>query len=222
MRDTQVDQSGQFARIPILSTALHCVAMTVLVFLRSSFGYLYLRPRSLLFGMGWAVALFSVYAWLEPGMWTRYRAVCVYGLTAFALYCFHLGHSVWQQTQRKAVNDQHSGTSHLLRLLPTPDEGKARFEFMVHLWGEPILVLALATVLRVFGFFRLPTWLTVAAFCLFASELTNYWLTLRREKRQTDMMEEAAEKGDAGTEGMDIPAPKATRKPPRKRGPSGS
>ncbi|MGB8169005.1 MAG: hypothetical protein WCF18_16020 [Chthoniobacteraceae bacterium] len=171
--------------------------------------------------MGWTVALFSVYAWLEPGMWARYRTVCVYGLTAFALYCFHLAYSVWQQTRKRAVNDQSSGRSHLWRFIPQPDEGRAELEFKLHLLGEPILVLAIATAFRLAKVPRLPAWLTFAAICLFASEFANYWLTLRREKRQEDMMTEAAEKGAAASEGMDIPAPKATRKPPRRRNSSG-
>jgi len=221
MKDAQVDQSGQFARIPFLSTALHCGAMTVLVFLRSSFGYLYLRPRSLLFGAGWTVILFTIYAANTPSVWRQYGAVCLFGVVATLFYASHLAFSMWQQTRDQGEHDQYSGTSHLSRLLKKGGSETSKFEFHLHLWGEALLVVIVATMLRTAGVSRLPTWLAFAAFCLFGAELTNYWLTIRRKKRQADMFADAEEVSEPAGGGMDIPPPKATRRPPRKRSGSG-
>ena len=41
--------AGGEQRIPILSPVIHCCAMTVLVFFRSSFGFSFLRPEKRLF-----------------------------------------------------------------------------------------------------------------------------------------------------------------------------
>ena len=73
MKDVQVPLAGGEQRIPILSPVFHCCAMTVIVFFRYSFGFEFLRPRSVFFAFSWAFVLFTVYAWNEPAVWAAYR-----------------------------------------------------------------------------------------------------------------------------------------------------
>jgi hypothetical protein len=90
MKDRQMPLDGGEPRILVLSAALHCAAMTVLVFLRSSFGFVFLRPKSVFFAISWAFVLFVIYAWCEPDVWAAYRSVCLFGVAAMLLYWTHL------------------------------------------------------------------------------------------------------------------------------------
>lgn len=47
MKDRQTEASPFQPRIPVLSFLLHCISMPVVVFLRSGFGFAYLRPNSI-------------------------------------------------------------------------------------------------------------------------------------------------------------------------------
>src|SRR5690606_22769981 len=78
MKDRQAEPSPSQPRIPLLSTLLHCVSMTVVVFLRSGFGFAYFRPRSVFLAGIWAFALFTVYAWNEPAVWQWSASLCVF------------------------------------------------------------------------------------------------------------------------------------------------
>ena len=216
MKDRQVDQSGQQARIPLLSAALHCVAMTGIVFLRSSFGYLYLRSKSVFLVFSWAFVLFSIYAWYQPGVWRAYGPVCVFGVAAVILYIVHLARAVVAQISKTAAHDQHSGTSHPVRLMrllgksPSPE-----FESKLHLWAEPGFILVAAGVLRFgFGEHHLSKWLFFVSVCLWLKEAINHWFTLRQRKRQEDIFDDAGETVEpSDSAGPHAPPPTATRKP---------
>jgi hypothetical protein len=201
MKDRQVEPSGVQPRIPVVSALLHCVSMTVLVYLRSSFGFVYLRPKSVFFAFSWAFGLFAVYAWDEPEVWREYRTVCLFGIGAVAFYCVYLLISLVRELYHTAEHDHYSGKSHPIRLMrwagrvPSP-----LVEMNVHLWAEPVAVVLAALALRlIFGEQHLSTWLVFAAFCLWCKEAFNYWHHLRQRKRQGDIL------GDAG-ESIEAPA----------------
>ena len=152
---------GAEPRIPFFSAALHCVAMTALVFLRSSFGFVYLRPKSVFFVFSWAFALFTIYAWIESAVWREYRSVCIFGVAAMTLYWIHLLVAFARQWGKQDQHDRYSGTSHGLRLMRK--EGMSptsRLEWKFHVLAEPAVVLFAAAGLRfVFGVSHLSSWL---------------------------------------------------------------
>ena len=90
MKDRQVPHTPAPPRIPFVSAVLHCVSMSVVVFLRSGFGYAYLRPRSIFFASSYAFGLFLIYAWNEPGVWEKTAEIRYYGLSVVGLYVLHL------------------------------------------------------------------------------------------------------------------------------------
>jgi hypothetical protein len=215
MKDRQIPLSGAEPRIPFVSDALHCITMTVLVFLRSSFGFVYLRPKSVFFAFTWAFVLFTIYAWNEPDVWRQYSIVCLFGIVAAGLYWIHLGLAFTIQWTNDAQHDRYSGTSHPLRFLRF--SGISRIpglERILHLWIEPLCVLLAALVLRVlFREQHLSTWLLIVAPCFWFKEVLNVWFELRHRKRQRDMFDDASETTDpAAATGPHHGAPKATRK----------
>lgn len=141
MKDRQIQQIPLQMRVPFVSAVLHCISMTGIVFLRSSFGYSYLRPRSVFFAFAWAFILFFIYAWKEKGVWQEYRLMCFYGATAIALYLTHLLIAFFRELFRGGSHDNDSGTPHTFRILKIM--GKPRtphFEMKWHIWVQPILV----------------------------------------------------------------------------------
>jgi hypothetical protein len=204
--------------IPLVSPAMHCVAMTVLVFLRRSFGYAFLRPKSVFFAFSWAFTLFVIVAWNEPAIWREYRAVCVFGVAAILFYWLHLLRTFLSDINRSGENDHFSGTSHLLSLLESFGLPEDKAELHLHLWIEPAAVAIVASTLRLVASERhLSAWLFLAAACLTASEYLNFWSgTVRREKVAKDMAADAEAQGEQlGGAGAPT-APKATRKEPVK------
>ena len=200
--------------IPILSPTLHCVAMTALVYLRTSFGYTFLRPKSIFFAFSWAFALGVVIAWNEPEIWREYRAVCIFATGAIVLYWFHLLLAFSSEWRRRAKDDHYPGTSHATRLArqfgfpAIPDEA-------LHLFIEPAAVLFVSGALRLaFGERHLSAWLCFVALCMAGREAINHWTNVRREKMVGETMKKVKEQGDLTTEQTPAAAPKPIRKEP--------
>ena len=209
MKDRQGEQSPPQTRIPFISVTLHCVSMTVIVLMRSSFGFVYLRPKSIFFAFSWAFVLFSIYAWYEKPVWVEYRIMCVYGLAVITLYFLHLLIAFFRELYRGGEHDHDSGTPHTIRLLqmlgrtPTP-----LFEKNWHIWVEPVFVLFSGLTLRlVFGEQHLSFWLVIVAPCLLFKEALNYWFQIRQKKRHTDS------RGDAEDLFGDVPTAPAAEAP---------
>lgn len=219
MKDRQIALEGGEPRIPLISTALHCVAMTALVFLRSSFGYVYLRPKSVFFVFSWAFGLFTIYAWNEPDVWRSYRAACIFGVAAIILYSLHLLTAVIGQWRGRAPHDRFSGTSHIIRLMRRAGASPgAAFEERLHLWGEPAIIMVAAALIRCLGQTHLASWLAFVSLCFWCKESLNQWFQIRQTKRQKDIFDDASDTPDApsaSNPGQD--APKATRKERVKR-----
>ena len=214
MKDKQVEPPSGQPRIPFLSAAVHCVAMTAIVYLRSSFGFAYLRPKSVFFAFTWAFVLFTIFAWMEPTIWRQYRAVCIFGAGAAALYWVHLLTAFLRELYHRGEHDHHSGTSHALRMLQRHGRPQPRFfEMNLHLWAEPAAVLFLGFFLRLaFAERRLSTWLVLAAGCLWFKEAFNYWFELRQRKRQKDTFTDVDDgTPPPNTRNDDTDKPKSTR-----------
>ena len=209
MKDRQLQSDAGNARIPLISDALHCISMTALVYLRSSFGYLYFRPKSVFFAFAWAQMLFSIYAWCEPHAWLKYQAEVIFGIGAIGLYLIHFALSVSSQIQRTAERDAYSGTSHLLRFFPKKEQAsKPSAELTVHLWLEPACVFFAAAALRfAFSERHLSMWLFLTAFALWCKEAINYWQHIRFHKRQEDVFAEAEDALDNNPGTASPPAP---------------
>jgi hypothetical protein len=193
--------------------------MTALVYLRSSFGFIFLRPKSVFFAFSWAFILFFIVAWLEPEFWREYRAVCIFGLGSVALYWIHLLVAISRELYRAGEHDQYSGTSHILRLLRRRGLTTESAEMNVHLLGEPATVLLFSIVLRfVFAEKHLSAWLVIVAVCMICKEGMNYWFRVRRDKIKDDMISDAKDQGESLPDNHPpAAAPKATRKKPVKR-----
>lgn len=217
MKDRQMELAGAEPRIPFVSAALHCVAMTVIVFFRFSFGYVYLRPKSVFFAFSWAFVLFCIVAWNEAALWPDYRSICVFGAVAMILYWLHLFIAVSAQWREKGPHDRYSGTSIIVRFLKTAGVPvTAILERRVHLWVEP------GTTLAVAAFFwiatpaqRLASWLFFVAVCFWCKEALNRWFEIRQTKRQKDIFDDAADTPDAPTTTV---LAKESPKPTRKEG----
>ena len=184
--------------------------MTALVYLRSSFGFVFFRPKSVFFAFSWALLLFDIFAWNEPDRWREYRAVCIFGTGTVILYWLHLFTAISRELYRSGEDDHYSGASHGLRLAKFPGIGDAVSEKNLHLWGEPAAVLVLAALLSiVFGERHLSKWLVFVAACMVCKEGMNYWFSVRRDKIEEDMMGDVKGKGE-GLPG-DHPAPEAPK-----------
>lgn len=195
MKDSHGERSAP-GRIPVLSPVLHCVAMTALVYLRSSFGLTLFRPRSIFFAFSFAVGVLDYIAWHEPDIWREYRAACIFGAGAVTLYWLHFGITFFRELYRKSERDDYSGTSHALRLLRSLGFSGPKAEMNLHLWVEPGIVLLSAVTLRVvFSERHLSTWLILVAPCMTLKEGLNYWTEIRRGKIAKDLNEEAEERG---------------------------
>ena len=208
MKDRQVEQSPAALRVPVASTVLHCISMTVIVFLRSGFGYAYFRPKSIFVAFAWAFILFSAYAWLEPGKWSANAAVCLYGIAVIVLYLLHFMWSFASELRGNATHDNDSGTPHTLRilsLLGKPVSPTGRNIWVI--WIEPAAVLAIALVIQFVSSARnLSAWLILAACSLWLKESLNYWLQLRQRKRHKDTLDDAKEGLGSDLRAQELPA----------------
>ena len=212
MKDSHGERSAP-GRIPVLSPVLHCIAMTALVYLRSSFGLTLFRPRSIFFAFSFAVGVLDYIAWNEPDIWREYRAACIFSAGAVTLYWLHFGITFFRELYRKSERDDYSGTSHALRLLRMLGFSGPKAEMNLHLWIEPGIVLLAAVTLRVVLRERhLSTWLILVAPCMTLKEGLNYWTEIRRGKIAKDLNEEAEERGnELGGGKTTTEAPQAAR-----------
>jgi len=218
MRDRQIGRPAEISEIPVLSVLLHCVAMPGNVYLRSNFGYIFFRPKSIFFACSWAFALFCIYAWCEPGVWPRYRAVCSFGAGAAALYLLHLFRAIFQQYRGTALYDFDAGTSHLQRPLKFfKIRATHAVETLFHLWIDPGVVLIGAVVARYwYADYHLSLVLKYVALAMWLKELINHWTYIRQRKIQQDAFEDARDTVDPVIGDIDLPA-KGTRKARVKR-----
>lgn len=226
MKDRQIQQSPLQMRIPFVSAILHCVSMTVSVFLRSSFGYAYLRPKSVFFAFSWAFVLFFIYSWNEKEVWAQYWLMCLYSLAAITLYLVHLLTAFFLELFRGGEHDHDSGTPHTLRVLrffgrsPSP-----LFVMNWHIWAEPAFVLFSGLFLNlILGEKHLSLWLILVAPCLSFKESLNYWFQIRQKKRHVDSRDDAEDIFDdtPATPAMDAPKPVGKAKVKRVRASSRS
>lgn len=209
--------AGSELAIPVFSPALHCISMPAIVFLRTSFGYRYLAPKSVFFAFSWAFALFTIYAWNEAEVWGEYRITCIFGVTAIGLYWLHLAIAVVRELRETGRHDRDSGTSHILRLMP-PDQSW-RTVANLHLWAEPGAVLLAAALLYFFLKERhLSAWLLFTGICFWCKEAVNFWISLRYWKRHKDMLDDAEDMGEVSqnTPHNRQEPPVATRREPEK------
>ena len=217
MDDVVIERSSP-TPIPVLSPALHCVAMTALVYLRTSFGYTFLRPKGIFFALSWAFVLFDIAAWQEPQIWREYRAVCIFGAGAVTLYWTHLLLTFSSEWRKKADEDHYPGTSHTKRLA-------RRFGFpaiaeeTLHFWIEPGTVLLVSSILRfALGERHLSAWLVFVALCMVGREAINHWTAVRREKAGREGMRKAEQQGETFSDDSGRPEqPKPTRTEPVKQ-----
>jgi hypothetical protein len=219
MKDRQIQQRPLQMRIPFVSAILHCVSMTVVVFLRSSFGYAYLRPKSVFFAFSWAFFLFFIYAWKEKEVWAQYWLMCLYSAAAITLYVLHLLTSFFLELFRGGEHDYDSGTPHTLRILRYFDQPTTPlFEMNWHIWVEPGFVLFSGLFLNLaLGEKHLSLWLILAAPCLSIKEALNYWFQIRQKKRHVDSRDDAENIFEDTPTGPIIEAPKPVGKAKIKR-----
>src|SRR4051812_7592097 len=92
-------------RILIVSPALHCVAMTALVYLRSSFGFTMFRPRTIFFAVSFALIVLDYIAWNEADIWREYHTLCIFAAGERLFYWLHFGVTVGRELHRKAERD---------------------------------------------------------------------------------------------------------------------
>jgi hypothetical protein len=223
MKDRQTTTAAAQASVPLLSPVLHWLAMPALVYLRSGFGYSFLRPKLIFIVSAYGSALFTIYAYLGKGAWERYWAVACYVAGASSLYLFHFIYCVLREARSKAEHDAYAGTSHLFRIpsfaKSSNNEGLIT---KLYLWGEPLLVLFVATTLRVMlNEQRLSIWLLLVVGAMWGKALINYWYGIRSAKRREDIMEDAQEGMPEQSGYQDTPLPSAGgRKPKSQRPPN--
>ena len=193
MKDTHVDRPAP-GKIPVVSPVLHCVAMTALVYLRSSFGIALFRPRSIFFAFSFAVVVLDYIAWNEPDIWPAYRVACIFSAGAVAFYWLHFGITFLCELYSSSENDDYSGTSHAFRVLRSLGFSSPVAEMNVHLWIEPATVLLVAAILRfAFNEQHLSAWLVFVAPCMVCKECLNYWTEIRRKKLAVVIKKDAEE-----------------------------
>jgi hypothetical protein len=221
MKDKQIAAASAEPRIPYVSAFLHCVSMTALVYLRSSFGFGFLRPRSVFFAFSWAFALYAVYAWVEGEVWRDHRAMILFGSGAVLLYWRHLLIAFKREWNQTGEHEHYSGNSHLVRLMQRGGQAPdARFEAKLRLWAEPGVALLVSLALRLFlGERALSFWLFLVAVCLWSKEALNHWFRIRERKRRQDMFTDTEEAVEPPVASHLSQEPlKAVRKPKVKRG----
>lgn len=220
MKDRQAASAGALARVPVLSPVIHWMALPVILFLRSGFGFSFLGSKAVFLSCILPVTLFFVYARTEPGAWGKWWAISSFGIAAAILYVTHLSIALVREQKRTGKHDHDAGTPHLLRLLGDENQHLPRLDLAVHLWFEPALVLLAALLLRVmFDERPLSAWLIFVAPVLWLKSFINWWYGVRSEKKHADIMDDAGDKmSQAGGAGK-APLPKAAGRKERERKP---
>ena len=194
--------------------------MTVLVYLRSSFGFAFLRPKSVFFAFSWAFILTAIYAWIDGTTWHQHRAAILFGCGAILLYWTHLSTTVIREWKETSEHDNHSGSSHYVWLMwqagRTPT---SQSEAAIQLWAEPASVILSAAILRLmFAEQLLSRWLFWSAFCLWSKEALNRWFHIRQRKRRDDIFDDTGDVMELpSTKNLASEPPKPTRKARIKR-----
>lgn len=204
--------------VPILSPVIHCIAMTVLVFLRRDFGYAFLRPKSIFFAFSWAFALFVIVSWNEVELWQKYRLLCCFGVGATILYWLHFLGTFWRDLNQRGASDHYSGRSNLVDIIAIFGGSSDRVGWHFHLWIEPATVALVGLILsnNPQGAV-LSRWLYIAAGSLAAAEFLNFWSgTIRREKVARDITNDTEAQSERLNDTRETAVPKATRKEPIK------
>ncbi|MEA3207136.1 MAG: hypothetical protein QOE70_193 [Chthoniobacter sp.] len=215
--DDAVNQRPVPTPIPILSPALHCIAMTAIVYLRTSFGYVFLRPKSIFFAFSWVFVLAFIVAWNEPAIWSEYHTAAAFGAGAVALYWLHFSFTFFREWRQTAEPDQYPGTSYITMLLRLLGLTPPSAEFL-HFWLEPCLVLLVSITLRfAFAERHLSAWLIFVAVCMFGREAINYWTSIRKEKGVVETIRKVQQQSETLSDDRPVAAPpKATRTEPVK------
>ncbi len=220
MIDRQVTASSAEPRIFLVSSILHCVSLTVLVYLRSSFGFGFLRPKSVFFAFSWAFVLYAIYARIDGLAWREHHTLILFGAGTVILYWIHLLVAFIREWRESGEHEQYSGLPHAVCLIrrgrATPNPA---FERIWRLWGEPTLVFSFALAMRFIGGGQgLSRWLLVVATCLWSKEALNCWFQLRGRKRQSDLFTDTENAVDPSpTTNPASEPPLATRKTRVKR-----
>lgn len=124
MLSRQVKAEDSSGHILLVSPILDCIAMTGIIFWRSSFGIVFLRHKSVFLAFAYEQILFAIYALLEPRVFARYRAEVVFGTSAALPYIAHLLTDIVREVRKTGEHDQYSGTSHMLRFVKRTDSAE--------------------------------------------------------------------------------------------------
>ena len=194
MKDKQIAPVSVEPHVVLLSPVLHCVSMTALVFLRSSFGYAFLRPKSFFFAASWAFVLYAAYAWIDSATWYGHQPLLWFGVAAVFLYWFHFSVTVSREWRATGRHDNDSGTSHGMFFLRSFGRSlSSKLERRICLWMEPGGVFCVALSLRVGGERFLSAWLLFTAGCMWVKEILNRWFSIRRHKRGKNLGEDCSD-----------------------------
>lgn len=185
MKDRQIEKKLESSGIPLVSPLLHIIAMPALVILRRDFGLNFLRPKSILIAICWAMLLFAIYSFFEPAWWNAHPALYSFIFVAGIFYVGHLLRSFFSQWT-KAPHDQFAGSS-WFSFTGIKDR-------KIALIIEPLFILALA-----FGLQKVTNQPSVErgfiyiATAMFSKQFINSWGQLRKVKQQLDATSDAEE-----------------------------
>lgn len=216
MKDKQIAPASAEPSIFLVSAFLHFVSMTALVYLRYSFGYAFLRPKSVFFAFSWAFILYAIYAWIDGSAWQRHRAMLLFGCGSVILYWLHFAIAFRREWRGGGEHDRYGGRSWidwLARLLGRSSALDG--EGALQLWGEPVIVASAAMGVRLLSdSASFAGWLFLTAGCLWAKSAINHWLNVRHRKRQRDAFQDMEDSPEPpGMSGVEIQPSLSPRKP---------
>lgn len=187
MKDKPLAPQTPSGCIPLISPLLHCVAMPVLVFLRHSFGYNYLRPKKIFLASVIVTGGFAFAVWHDPALKALFP-LAAFAALASALYLAHLVSGIIRLTRGDAEHDQYSGTSFLLAFVPPSRRRKC--EGFIHCVGEPLLTSGMGYLVP----HPLGKTLVMCGIALGMKEVIRAWLSLRFDKALSDNLADAKDK----------------------------
>lgn len=190
MNDKQVGDKKASNAIPVVSPLLHCLAMPVAVLLRFNFGYLYLSPKSIFFPIILTGSIASFAAWNSDIKPSEVHPLIIFHGVASGMYLIHFLIAYCSQWAHAAEHDQDSGRSILWAFY---SKNRGRPEMLIHLFGEPALVILAGMMIRS----PLGYLLIICGIALFLKEWINAWLSLRSEKITEDALADAETRMDA-------------------------
>ncbi len=187
MKDKPLASQTPSGSIPLISPVLHCVATPVLVFLRHSFGYNYLRPKKIFLASVIVTGGFAFAVWHDPAL-KALIPLAAFAVLASALYLVQLASGIVRLTRGDAEHDQYSGTSFLLAFVPPSKRNKC--EGFVHCVAEPLLTGGMGCLIPN----PLGKILVVCGIALGLKEMIRAWLSLRFDKALGDNLADAKDK----------------------------